>query len=351
MWGNDVHGDCVTAEEAFAKACNNPEIFISDDDVMAWAQSHGVLEGAYLTQVLGWMQDGGFAESPYVYNDGPYFSVDWTNAGILQSAISSGPVKIGIAADQIETAWRTSGGQSGWIGTGFHPDGNEDHCVSLCGYGTIAWLAAQFQVPVPASIDGTKPGYAMFTWNSIGIIDVPSLLAITHEAWLRQPTTVTQSPVSIANTLAFIKTANTPNGHVEVHLASGTSGYLTRTLETATTFANETDGVWQLLPNQDLAFIKTNNTPNGHVEVHIASRASNYQTRTLETATTFVNESDGVWQLLPNQDLAFIKTNNTPNGHVEVHIASQSSNYQTRIVETPTTFVNESDGTWSLLVP
>ena len=21
MWGNDVHGDCVTAEEAFAKAC------------------------------------------------------------------------------------------------------------------------------------------------------------------------------------------------------------------------------------------------------------------------------------------------------------------------------------------
>ena len=30
MWGNDVHGDCVTAEEAFAKACNNPEIFISE---------------------------------------------------------------------------------------------------------------------------------------------------------------------------------------------------------------------------------------------------------------------------------------------------------------------------------
>jgi hypothetical protein len=28
MWGNDVHGDCVTAEEAFAKACHQPEIFI-----------------------------------------------------------------------------------------------------------------------------------------------------------------------------------------------------------------------------------------------------------------------------------------------------------------------------------
>ena len=30
----------------------------------------------------------------------------------------------------------------------------------------------------------------MFTWDSIGIIDVPSMIAVTHEAWLRQPTTV-----------------------------------------------------------------------------------------------------------------------------------------------------------------
>jgi hypothetical protein len=114
---------------------------------------------------------------------------------------------------------------------------------------------------------------------------------------------------------------------------------------------NETDGTWQLLSNDDLAFIKTNNTPNGHVEVHIASRASNYQTRTLETATTFVNETDGTWQLLSNDDLAFIKTNNTPSGDVEVHIASRASNYETRTVETATTFVNEADGTWQLLVP
>ncbi len=29
FWGNDNYGDCVTAEEAFAKACNNPETFIT----------------------------------------------------------------------------------------------------------------------------------------------------------------------------------------------------------------------------------------------------------------------------------------------------------------------------------
>ena len=99
----------------------------------------------------------------------------------------------------------------------------------------------------------------------------------------------------------------------------------------------------------DLIFIKTSNTPNGHVEVHIASASSNYQTRIVETATTFVNELDGVWQLLANRDLVFIKTGNTPNGHVEVHIASASSNYQTRTLETATTFLNELDGAWSLV--
>jgi len=192
MWGNDVHGDCVTAEEAFAKACNNPEIFISDNEVIAWATRHGVLEGANLTQVMQWMQNDGFVEGTIGYEDGPYLSVNWTSSATLQSAISLGPVKIGIAADQIDTVWNQYGGHSGWFATGFHNDNAEDHCVSLCGYGTIGWLAQKLNVQVPAGIDANQHAYAMFTWNTIGIIDVPSLLAITHEAWLRQPTTITK---------------------------------------------------------------------------------------------------------------------------------------------------------------
>ena len=105
MWGNDVHGDCVTAEEAFAKACNSPEIFISDDEVIAWATRHGVLEGAQLPQVMTWMQTDGFPDGSFIDDDGPHLSVEWADAGTLQSAISIGPVKIGIAADQIENAW------------------------------------------------------------------------------------------------------------------------------------------------------------------------------------------------------------------------------------------------------
>jgi hypothetical protein len=190
MWGNDVHGDCVTAEEAFAKACNNPEIFIPDNEVITWATRHGVLEGAYLPQVMQWMQNDGFPESPYIYDDGPYFSVNWINSTVLRGAIANGPVKIGVAADQIESAWNTYGRRTGWFGIGFQADANEDHCVSLCGYGTLAWLAQQLHTNLPGGIDGTHSGYAMFTWNSIGIVDEPSMAAVTHEAWLRQPTTV-----------------------------------------------------------------------------------------------------------------------------------------------------------------
>jgi hypothetical protein len=47
------HGDCVASEEAFAKACHKSEIFISDQEVIQWAQNHGVLEGAYLNPGAG----------------------------------------------------------------------------------------------------------------------------------------------------------------------------------------------------------------------------------------------------------------------------------------------------------
>jgi hypothetical protein len=343
------YGDCVTAEEAFAKTCGSPAVLLSRDEAINWASGHGYLNGANLTDVLGKMQTDGFNRGPIYWDDGSYTSVAWTNAAVLQSAIYQGPVKLGVSSNQLEAAWNSGNEANGWVGTNFHAGDPMDHCISLCGYGTIAWLAQQLGTPLPAGVNGNLPGYAAFTWGTIGILDVASMIAITSEAWLRQPTTVKRSALAGPGTLAFIKTANTPSGDVEVHLASGVSGYQERSLETATTFFNETDGVWQVLPTLDLVFIKTSNTPNGHVEVHIASRSSNYQQRALELATTFGNEADGTWQLLPNLDLAFIKTSNTPNSHVEVHIASRSSNYQQRTLEVATTFANEGDGYWQLL--
>ena len=192
FWGNDVNGDCVTAEEAFAKACYSPKIFISDQVAINWAQSNGWLNGANLSEVLDKMITNGFQTNGFIYDDGQHNSVDWTNRSLLQNAISLGPVKIGIASGQLDSVYNYNNGNppSGWFATGFAPDSAEDHCISLCGYGTLSWLAQQFGVQLPNGVNGEDTGYAIFTWKSIGIIDENSMLAITHEAWLRNPTTV-----------------------------------------------------------------------------------------------------------------------------------------------------------------
>lgn len=191
FWLNNIDGDCVTAEEAFAKGCavDGPGVFITDAIVQAWATSNNVLNGAELTQVLDLMLKGGFVMDSKTYDDGPAKSVDWTDVPTLQNAIAQGPVKIGVAADQLENVVPEPP-TNGWFATGFTQDPNEDHCVSLCGYGTIAWLAEQLGVPVPNGVDGAQQAYALFTWSSIGIITFDSLIAICAEAWLRVPTTV-----------------------------------------------------------------------------------------------------------------------------------------------------------------
>jgi len=196
-WNNYIYGDCVTAEEAFAKATAAPQTFIPLDTVVAWATAHGVLNGASLTGVLKMMQTQGFPFNNKLYNDGPYNSVNWTNAAILQSAIySHGPVKIGVGAGEFQSNAHglVTPGTSGWAMYDYPQNEGEDHCTSLCGYGTLAELVSLFQqhgvtVNVPA---GMPSGlcYAMFTWNSIGIIDEQSMLNMTYEAWIRTPVTI-----------------------------------------------------------------------------------------------------------------------------------------------------------------
>jgi hypothetical protein len=196
-WNNYTYGDCVSAEEAFAKATAAPQTFIPLDTVVAWATKHGYLNGATLTAVMTTMRTQGFPLNNKTYDDGPYNSVNWTNAGILQSAIySHGPVKIGVGAEDFQTNadGKVTPGTSGWTMYNYPKNQAEDHCVSLCGYGTLAELVnlfKQHKITVNA-VKGmpTGPCYAMFTWNSIGIIDQQSMLNMTHEAWIRNPVTV-----------------------------------------------------------------------------------------------------------------------------------------------------------------
>ena len=196
-WNNYRYGDCVSAEEAFAKATAEPQTFIPEATVVAWASENGYLNGASFTAVMTTMQTNGFPLGGRTYNDGPYNSVDWTNVAILQSAIySRGPVKLGAAAENFQSNanGQFTPGTNGWALYNYPKNLPEDHCPSLCGYGPLAELITLFQghgVPVNVP-DGMPTGlcFAMFTWNSIGIVDQQSMLNMTYEAWIRNPATI-----------------------------------------------------------------------------------------------------------------------------------------------------------------
>lgn len=197
-WGNDRYGICVTAEEAFAKGCdcpNNPAgVFITEANCIAWARSHGVLNGANLSSVMDDMIQKGFSVPPQLYNDGRYSGVDFSNETILRSAIAQGPVKIAIAADALPSG---AGSQQGWWDLGTRDYRGTDHCVALNGYGAADWLFKQLEVPLPSGLRGDLQGYLLFTWSTIGFVDHRWIMGTTDEAWVRNPTTVGVPPLPI----------------------------------------------------------------------------------------------------------------------------------------------------------
>jgi len=203
-WGNLTDGDCVTAEEAFAKAAAVPQLFFDAPTVISWAAKHGFLDGAELPEVMGAMEKSGFSEAGVAggadAGDGGYFSVDWTNPATLANAIyTTGPVKIGIASETLEDYIPGDPPPSGWCVYGYPSGGEADHCTSLCGFADsltdmVAAFAARGVAVIPPSDMPSGPCYAMFTWGSIGIVDAASMLAMTSEAWLRNPVTKVIAP-------------------------------------------------------------------------------------------------------------------------------------------------------------
>jgi hypothetical protein len=155
-----------------------------------------------------------------------------------------------------------------------------------------------------------------------------------------------------ATDLYFVKTENTGSGRIEVHTATAASGYA-RGIDTATRFS-ATDagaGLFGLLPNNDLYFMKTVNTGSGKIEIHTATAASGYATG-ISTATLSpaADAGDGSWGLLPNNDLYHVKTVYPSSGTIEAHTATAASGYATGI-HSATRFspADAGDGSWGLL--
>jgi hypothetical protein len=197
MFHNDRYGICVTAEEAFAKTCINPEIDIDqlNAECFAWASAHRVLNGASLDEVLDWMAEKGFQISAQLYNDGPKSGVDFSNEVVLKSAIAQGPVKVAIAAGALPGG---AGSEDGWYSLSTH-NRRTDHSTTICGYGTADWLYGQLNKPLPSGLPASTPGYLMYTWSTIGFVSHDWIMGTVDEAWVRNPTTIGIPPLPTPN--------------------------------------------------------------------------------------------------------------------------------------------------------
>jgi hypothetical protein len=199
FWGNEKAGNSSWAEEAFAKACAEPKVFIPTDVVLIASRECGS------SNFAAFMQTHGFQMDRKAYLDGPFNSVNWTNATVLNCAIADvGPVKIGVASASLVsgsqgqfTPGKVTPGKSGWAIYGLPTGQPEDHCASLCGYGPLGALVGLFErygnnVNVPSDMPSGLC-YAMFIRGSVGIVDNQSLMNITGEAWVRNPTTIVKN--------------------------------------------------------------------------------------------------------------------------------------------------------------
>lgn len=186
FWGNQNYGCCVTSEEAFAKACYNPEVFIPEEVAVAWANAHGVLNGADPASVLDMMTRDGFVNGGQTYEDGGKLGVNYADEAALQSALSAnGPVKIGIDHTALPA---NAGPPNGWWSTGSVKKSNPDHCISIAGYGPTDYLYQALGMTPPSGLPSV--GYLAFTWSSIGFVTHDWIMSTTVEAWVRNPTTI-----------------------------------------------------------------------------------------------------------------------------------------------------------------
>jgi PKD repeat protein len=194
-WGNNQYGDCVTAESVFSMAAYSTyiglpkQIFITDSATIAWARSHGWLEGAFLLDVIQDMQKDGIKDEDGILRKaGTPSAVNYNDEGTLKSAIAQGPVSIAINASALPSG---AGNKSGWyvFGGGGH---GSNHDVSIFGYGATADLFKALNVTAPSNAPAI--GYYVYTWSTIGVTDYRWVANTVEEAWVRNPTVTDLTP-------------------------------------------------------------------------------------------------------------------------------------------------------------
>jgi len=193
VWGNSTYGDCVSAEEAFAKACyDGNEIFIDASIVVSWARKHGYLNGADLVEVMDSMAQNGFMVGSQEYKDGPHQVVNFSDEAQLRSAIAMAPVKISIDSSALPSG---AGNNQGWWTLGSGRGSNQDHCVALSMYGAAGFIFKMLSLPLPSGLPADQDGYGLFTWATIGFVTHKWLMNSSNEMHVRNPTTIGVPPL------------------------------------------------------------------------------------------------------------------------------------------------------------
>ncbi len=175
MLGNDSRGDCVTAAnimkiEGTSVLYGLPQIVVSDQTALSWAESHGVADGADLLSVAQMMNtDGIQATDGKTYKEGTPATVNINDEATLQAAIATGPVDFGIDANALPSG---AGNSSGWYVFGGSPGqfGNEDHDVTFMGFGPGQAMCAALDIQAPSGMPSTTL-YLVYTWSTIGLVD------------------------------------------------------------------------------------------------------------------------------------------------------------------------------------
>ena len=87
---------------------------------------------------------------------------------------------------------------------------------------------------------------------------------------------------------------------------------------------------------------------SGHVEVHSATVASNYQSGQHSVTYFSPGDADNGWFQMVGSDLYFIKTRNTGSGKIEVHRATAQSGFQSVDIHAASWFgaADADNGTW-----
>ncbi len=187
MWGNDQYGDCVSAQEAFAKACCGVQI--SDQALISWADKHDLLNGAMLPDVMELFAQDPIMVDGHRYGDGPYQSVDYTDESAVCAALAQYKAPLNIAIDHSALP-SGAGNQMGWyrLNVSGHYR-SYDHCVGISGYGPASFMFPLYGAQVPAGVSPDKIVFGLFTWKTIGLIDISWLQAACSEMYVRNPTT------------------------------------------------------------------------------------------------------------------------------------------------------------------